>query len=417
VYSGRTPEMKSVNAPLRMPSDRMSAGELEETCILGGGDPFSPKEKVMPGVLSVVTHLNPKSEIRNPKSEISGRRVDLAHWIASPTNPLTTRSIVNRLWQWHFGKAIAGNPNNFGGTGKKPTQPELLDWLAQELVNQKWSLKAMHRLIMSSEAYRRSTDHPDRKLLAEKDPEGMTCAVFPVRRLRAEELRDAMLAASGELNLTQGGIPVRPEINLEAALQPRQVMGTFAAAWEPNPLPSQRHRRSVYALKIRGLADPFMEVFNEPSPEFSCEGRDASNVTPQVFSMFNSAATYDRAVALALRVRKEANGDAPRAVTLAHELTCGAPPSAGRLDALLAHWKTMTARHEKTTLTATAPPQSVVREAVEENTGEKFTFTEKLHAYGSFVPDKKMPDVDPPTRGLAEVCLVLLNSNAFAFVY
>src|SRR4029079_14778871 len=147
----------------------------------------------------------------------------------------------------------------------------------------------------------------------------------------------------GEMNLTMGGIPARPEINLEAALQPRQVMGTFASAWQPNPLPQQRHRRSVYALKIRGLRDPFMEVFNEPSPEFSCEARDASNVTPQVFSMFNSAATYDRAVALALRVKRDAPDDRGRAIELAHELTCGTPLPAGTRDALLSHWKTMTA--------------------------------------------------------------------------
>ena len=113
----------------------------------------------------------------------------------------------------------------------------------------------------------------------------------------AEELRDAMLTATGELNATLGGIPNRPEMNLEAALQPRQVMGTFASAWIPNPLPAQRHRRSLYALKIRGLPDPAMEVFNQPTPDFSCERRDASTVTPQVFSLFNGAASHARALA------------------------------------------------------------------------------------------------------------------------
>src|SRR5690606_28987827 len=91
-------------------------------------------------------------------------------------------------------------------------------------------------------------------------------AVFKPRRLSAEELRDAMLAATGELNRTLGGIPNRPEINLEAAMQPRQVMGTFAAAWVPNPKPEQRHRRSLYALKLRGQADPMLEIFNAPGP-------------------------------------------------------------------------------------------------------------------------------------------------------
>lgn len=418
VYSGRTPQMKSVTAPLRMPADRMKLGELEETCILGGGDPFSPKEKVTPGTLSVVNGLNEKTrESSKVREAITGRRLDLARWIASPANPLTTRSIVNRIWQWHFGKALAGNPNNFGGTGKKPSHPEMLDWLAQEMVNRKWSFKKMHRLIMSSEAYRRSSEHPNRKLLAEKDTEGTSGAVFAVRRLRSEELRDSMLAASGELNLKLGGIPVRPEINLEAALQPRQVMGTFAAAWQPNPLPEQRHRRSVYALKIRGLADPFMEVFNEPSPEFSCEGRDASNVTPQVFSLFNSKATYERAVALAIRVQAESKGDASGALTRAQELTCGTRPTPERLAILSTHWDAMTKRHEQLPLTKPRQPDVVVREAVEENTGEKFSFTEKLDVYAKLVPDTTMADVDAKTRGLAEVCLVLLNSNEFAYIY
>src|SRR5690606_15739591 len=139
----------------------------------------------------------------------------------------------------------------------RPTHPELLDWLAATFVERGWSVKAMHRLIMNSEAYRRSSEHPDRQLLAEKDPRGELYATFPPRRLSAEEIRDAMLVATGELNRELGGIPNRPEIEPEVALQPRQVMGAFAAAWVPNPLPPQRHRRSLYALKLRGLRDPF----------------------------------------------------------------------------------------------------------------------------------------------------------------
>ncbi|HAV63204.1 MAG TPA: hypothetical protein DCY13_12670, partial [Verrucomicrobiales bacterium] len=156
---------------------------------------------------------------------------------------------------------------------------ELLDWLAATFMERGWSVKEMHRLIMMSDAYRRSSAHPDHVMLATKDPTGSSYAMFQPRRLTAEELRDSMLAVSGELNRALGGIPNRPEINLEAALQPRMVMGTFAEAWQPNPLPGQRHRRSIYALKIRGLADPFMEVFNQPSPDLSCEAREASTVT------------------------------------------------------------------------------------------------------------------------------------------
>jgi hypothetical protein len=346
---------------------------------------------------------------------IAGRRKAFAEWVASTDNPLTTRAIVNRIWLWHFGQAIAGNPNNFGSTGKRPTHPELLDWLAATLVEQGWSFKAMHRLIMNSETYRRGAEHPDRKLLAEKDPNGTSYAVFKPRRLTAEELRDAMLAATGELNLTMGGIPIRPEINLEAALQPRQVMGTFAAAWTPNPLPQERDRRSLYALKLRGLVDPAMEVFNAPAPDFSCERREASTVTPQVFSLFNGKASYTRALALAARVTRETKTDRA-AIELSFLLTCGRTPDESEITACLAHWNQLQS-HPAAPLTFAKPPVEVRRDAIEENTGEKFSFSEKLHACAEFVPNLQPTDVDARTRALADVCLVIFNTNDFAYVY
>lgn len=413
VYSGRTPRMTNVSAPLRMPAKRMKDGELEQAAILAGGDPFSPTVKVEPGVLSAVS---PASQTLAIKDDIEGRRTALANWIASPDNPLTTRSIVNRVWQWHFGQGIAGNSNNFGATGKKPTHPVLLDHLAAVFVEDGWSLKKLHRRILMSQAYRRSTMPVDREALAKADPNGTSYAVFHPRRLTSEELRDSMLAVSGELNPRLGGIPARPEMNLEAALQPRMVMGTFAAAWQPSRLPEQRHRRSIYALKIRGQRDPFMEVFNEPSPENSCEARDASTGTPQVFSMFNSQITYDRALAFAARLKRDTNSR-EAAIQQAFQLAFGRLPSDAELGATLEHWVRMTARHEKLHFDKPEYPREVVREAVEENTGEKFTFTEPLHVYQDFVSDLKPADADPQTRGLAEVCLVLLNSNEFAYVY
>jgi hypothetical protein len=413
VYSGRTPDLRSVNSPLRMPADRLKDGELEQSTILAGGDPFSPTVHVQPGALSVLEGSGP--EVNFPVL-IEGRRKALADWLASPQNTLVTRSIANRIWQWHMGQGIAGNANNFGAMGKKPSHPELLDWLAETFVAEGWSFKKMHRRIIMSRAYRRSAEHTDREALTLADPNGTSYATFKARRLTAEELRDSMLAVSGELNRELGGIPAKPEINLEAALQPRMVMGTFASAWQPSPLPSQRHRRSIYALKIRGLRDPFMEVFNEPSPEFSCEARDASTVTPQVFSMFNSQITYDRALALAARISEE-TGTSEEAIGRAFELTYGRLPSAEESDASLRHWVAMTERHRSITLETTEHPREVVREAVEENTGEKFQFTEPLNLAADFVPDLKPSDVDARTRGLAEVCLVLLNSNEFAYVY
>jgi hypothetical protein len=250
---------------------------------------------------------------------------------------------------------------------------------------------------------------------AEKDPNGTSYAVFKPRRLAAEELRDAMLAATGELNPALGGIPNRPEINLEAALQPRQVMGTFAAAWTPNPLPEQRHRRSLYALKLRGLADPLLEVFNAPAPDFSCERRDASTVTPQVFSLFNGQSTHARALALAHRVLKETKSD-EEAIARCFQLTFSRRPTAEELKSCLAHWREIEWMPGDAP-PAPKPPLEVRRDAVEENTGEKFSFIEKLHAYADFVPDLQPADVPRRTRALADVCLVLFNSNEFAYVY
>ena len=435
VYNGKTPDLKFVVNPVRPPPNPMDAGELEQTAILGGGDPFSPTTPVKPNSLSVISALaDLPSQIPDA---ISGRRLALAQWIASPRNPLTARVIANRVWMWHFGQPLAGNPNNFGSTGKKPTHPQLLDFLASYLIEKNWSLKELHRLILTSQTWQRSTNHPNPTLLKEKDPLGTSYAAFTPRRLTAEEIRDATLSVTGELNPTLGGIPIRPEINLEAALQPRQVMGTFASAWVPNPKPEQRHRRSIYIQRLRGLSDPFMEVFNEPGPDFSCERRDASTVTPQVFSLFNSQNTAQRALALAHRVRshseiraEQSETDSQRLpegkrsasnpkseITLLFQLAFNRPPTDTELQASLSHYHKLLPKHQSHTPSRPDYPKQINREAVEENTGEKFTFTETLHAYTDFIPDLQPADTSPETRSLAEIALVLLNSNEFVYVY
>ncbi len=412
VYSGRTPDLHNVSAPMRIPATPMKDGELEDSCIRTGGDPFASGEKVAPGILTVIAGGTPSRF----GDEIEGRRRAFAEWVADAANPLTTRAIVNRVWLWHFGQAIAGNPNNFGSTGKRPTHPELLDWLAATFIRQGWSVKSLHRTIMMSDAYRRSCEHPDRGLLMQLDPDQISLAAFMPRRLAGEELRDAMLAASGELNPAIGGIPNRPEINPEAALQPRQVMGTFAAAWTPNPLPAQRHRRSLYALKLRGLRDPFLEVFNEPAPDFSCERRESSTVTPQVFSLFNSQSSYDRALALANRALRESGSDS-ETINRCFELTLSRRPSAEESASCLDHWVNAEARAGLLPSDIEQPLLEIQRVAVEENTGERFTFSERLYSNADFIADLKPRDVSPHCRALADVCLVLLNSNEFVYIY
>jgi len=412
VYSGRTPQMNSVNRPLRIPSDRTSSGELEQGCILIGGDPFAPGDAVKPGILSV---LNDGKPFPIPTA-IDGRRTAFAQWVASASNPLTTRAIVNRIWQWHFGNAIARNPNNFGSTGSPPTHPELLDFLAAALVEHNGSIKSMHRIIMNSEAYRRSSSHSAIDSLRVSDPLATRYAVFKPRRLSAEELRDAMLVASGELNRMLGGIPSRPEINLEAALQPRQVMGTFASAWVPDPLPHQRHRRSLYSLKLRGLVDPSLEAFNTPSPDFSCERRDSSTVTPQALSLFNGQSTHSRALAMAADVLQKSvsKEDAVNKIFLR---TFARQPTLDELATCIHHWDDRMPLVSTTPPSTSPPPREVIREAVEENTGETFTFVERLYAYDDFVPDLRPEDTGANVRALADVCVVLFNTNEFIYVY
>jgi hypothetical protein len=411
VYNGKTRSAKNQSGPLRMPENPMDQGELEQTSILDNGDVFAPTEPVAPGVISAL-QSGPEASI--PQA-VEGRRSALADWIASPDNPLTSRAIVNRIWQYHFGKAIAQNPNNFGATGKKPTHPGLLDRLAKQFVEQEWSIKKLHRTIMMSKAYQRASTHPDLQQLNAKDSARNLYAVFQPKRLTAEELRDAMLAVSGELNPEMGGIPVRPDINLEAALQPRMIMGTFAPSYVPNPKPEQRNRRTIYAHKTRGHRDPFLETFNQPNTELSCEMRDKSNITPQAFTLFNGEETRDRSLAFASRVLNETNDD-EQAIQRAFRLAFGRNPSSRELRVSLDHWKQMTKQQTALNFEPQVFPNEVIREAQEENTGENFEFTETLFVFKDYIPDLQPHQLDAKTRALADICLALLNANEFIYI-
>ncbi|MEO1979773.1 MAG: DUF1553 domain-containing protein [Fuerstiella sp.] len=288
--------------------------------------------------------------------------------------------------------------------------------MAGEFIHCGWSVKHMHRLIMMSDTYRQSSSHPDPKLLAEKDSGSQLYAAFRPRRLTAEELRDAMLAVSGELNPAIGGIPIRPDMNLEAALQPRMIMGTFAPSYVPNPKPEDRNRRSVYALKLRGHRDPMMETFNQPGSEKSCEIRDSSTISPQALTLLNSDETNDRALAFAADVLKNKASD-KAAIEAIFQRAFGRKPAADETTAALQHWREMEVVQSRLTFKPREYPTEVVRRASEENTGEPFTFTERLFVYDDYVHDLQPHEVDAKTRALADVCLAILNSNEFVFVY
>ncbi|MBK8501690.1 MAG: PSD1 domain-containing protein [Saprospiraceae bacterium] len=303
VYNGPD-RIVSSGRLVSMPSE--FSDSLPRSFLLQAGSVFSPGEEVKPGVMQAIPLLQ-KHETGLTQSDlemhitdrIDGRRLALAKWIAHPEHPLTARSIVNRVWQFHFGKGLTEDPNNFGSTSDRPQNIELLDFLARYLIKNQWSLKKLHHIILSSEAYQRGSSPTDLNLQNQIDPDNKLLSYFNPRRLAAEELRDAMLCISGELNREMGGIPVRPEINLEVALQPRHIMGSLAQAYQPSRTPSARNRRTIYTERIRSLENPFLSVFNQPRTELSCGHRSPSTVTPQVFALFNSEQIRNRALGLA----------------------------------------------------------------------------------------------------------------------
>ena len=384
--------------------------------ILKGGSIESPEIEVEPGFLSLFSGSEKGSSVTN---DANGRRKELADWIASKDNPLTARVIVNRVWQWHFGQALAGNPNNFGATGKKPTHPKLLDWLAQRFIKEGWSFKELHRIILSSAVYQRSTVPVDPQALAKLDSLGTSYSVFKPRRLTAEELRDSMLLVSGELNPAIGGIPSHPEINEEVAMQPRHIMGSVGPAYQADPLPSQRNRRTLYAERIRTLGDPMLEVFNKPGPDISCEQRENATIAPQAFTMLNSPIIRSRALAFAARLEKERPNDLTKQIKLAFQLAYQRLPNNNELKLCLENLELFKKQHQVNIQEKVTMPKYVVRQMVEEMTGLAFWWVEDLDVYagGNYVPDLKPWDVGHGTLAMGDLCLVLFNSNEFVYVY
>jgi hypothetical protein len=430
VYSGPPNNYQSPRPLYGVPARR--EGSVPIVHILTGGSLESPADAVTPGVLSAMFGANEAlsaSAGNTIPDQVAGRRLALARWIASPNNTLTARVIVNRVWQQHFGRGLVATSNNFGKMGARPTHPELLDWLATWLVEHDWSLKLLHELIITSQAYQQSSisefglriaDSPSNPQSAIRNPQSIDPANrllwhFPPRRLSAEEIRDSLLAASGELNRQQGGPGVFPELNWEVALQPRHIMGSVAPAYIPSRTPAERNRRTIYAFRIRTLADPLLEVLNRPGSETSCERRDETTVTPQVFATFNSEAAANRALAMAARLTKEHTSDAQR-IAAAFRLVYSREPSADETALCAAHLAKMGEHHRQHPPMPTDLPASVRRGMVEELTGELVHWDEDLSVLKDYERDLLPWQVGAEVRALADVCLVLLNSNEFLYV-
>jgi hypothetical protein len=255
-------------------------------------------------------------------------RVVLAKWLTSADNPLTARVMVNRIWGYHFGRGIVATPNDFGRMGERPTNPELLDYLANEFVAGGWSVKHMQKLILMSNTYRQSSHVA--KAISDKDPDGRWLERFPRQRLEAEEIRDAMLAISGDLNQKAGGAPVMLPIDkslVNALYKPSQ--------WQPAKDPSEYDRRSIYLIAKRNLELPFMQVFDAPDMQVSCPRREVSTHAPQALEMLNGDMTNQQAAVFADRLRKQAGASHRREVMLGYKLTAGRSPKPAELRAAL----------------------------------------------------------------------------------
>jgi len=259
------------------------------------GNPDNPGQRVQPGFLSVLGGGGIPEP--GPRAESTGRRAALAKWITSPENPLTARVMVNRIWQYHFGQGLVDTPSDFGTRSKPPSHPKLLDWLAVEFVKRGWSIKAMHRLIMTSETYRRSSQTPE--AAREKDPRNRYLSHANRRRLRSGEIRDAVLAAAGTLNLKMGGIPVVPPLTGEELYG---IIGDVEDAWVVTPDAAEHTRRSVYLLSRRTFTQPMFKVFDHPDGLASCSRRTSSTTATQSLTLLNSRFMIEQARKLAARV-------------------------------------------------------------------------------------------------------------------
>ena len=427
VYSGGDLYQKSQR--LRPPrpgnkEDVRKSNLLPVSYIYAGGSVYSESQIVRPGVLSGLglparAGANADDGTRDPygiPDTMSGRRLALARWIASPENPLAVRSIVNRVWHYHFGRGIAANPNNFGASGSRPSHPELLDYLSDAFIRGGWSIKSLHRLILTSETWKMACTHPNREMQSRVDPDNRLLWVFEPRRLSAEELRDSILFVTGELNLEMGGLPTNPEINEEVAFGARKIQFSLAPVWQPSPKPHERHRRTIYTRRIRTQSDPLLEVFNRPSPDEACELRDTATSSTQVFTLMNSERMVNRSIALATRLEREAS-DFDGRLDRGFRLAYGRSPTSRERSVLQSFFVDMVAYHQEHAPSRKQYSTRLMRSLVEELSGDPFEYVELLNGYTRFEPDLGPADVNAETRALADIASVLFNANEFIFVY
>jgi hypothetical protein len=305
---------------------RESAKDAGETFVLLRGQPDRPGAMVKPAMPSVAAATQPEFPPHGPHS--TRRRLTLANWIASPENPLTARVIVNRIWQGHFGEGLVRTPNDFGTQGDRPTHPELLDWLADRFVRDGWSIKKLHRLILTSNTYRMSKRSDER--YRDADPDNRLLWRVSYRRLEAEAIRDSILAVSGSLNPAKGGpsvLPPMPRQVLEANSDPDTVWKASSA--------SESARRTIYVHTKRALLPPLLETLDLCDTTRSTGRRAVTTVAPQALMLFNGDFVNEQARHFASRLEREAGPDPARQIDLAYRLALCRPPTSAELKRLL----------------------------------------------------------------------------------
>jgi hypothetical protein len=319
----------------RLPEPKVRAlwdrGDPSPTYLYRRGDYLSPGRLVGPGVPSVLTDGKTPFEVKPPwpGAKKTGRRLALARWLTKPDHPLTARVMVNRLWKHHFGVGLVKTLDNFGKTGARPTHPELLDWLAREFIRQGWSLKAMHRLLVTSATYRQaSLITPERE---KRDPDNVLYSRMPLQRLSAEQLYDTMLLVAGRLNESRFGPPDSVEVRPDGLVTPA---GTVAG-W----------RRSIYVQQQRKVVVTHLENFDLPQMNPNCIDRRDSTVVPQALHLMNNGMVHQLADRFAHRVKQEAGPDLRKQIEWVYLVALSRLPSAEEKEAGLAdlarltkHW-------------------------------------------------------------------------------
>ncbi len=295
-----------------------SRGDPSPTYVLQRGNYLTAGVEVGPGVPSMLTKDKSPFAVDPPwpGAKTTGRRLALARWLTSPDNPLTARVMVNRIWKHHFGVGLVTTLANFGKMGAAPTHPELLDWLATEFVRSGWSIKSLHRLMVTSSTYRQSSLKVENHALS-----ASLLAQMPLRRLEAETLRDSLLFVAGQLDETPFGAPDDVDVRGDGLVTVRAS--------------HQGARRSIFVLHRRTKLPTILENFDSPQMGPNCVERGESIVAPQALHLLNNAAVYQLAGHFAERVQREAGSEPARQIIHIHQLAFGTPPNAETQQAAL----------------------------------------------------------------------------------